>query len=657
MSRQNKVEAKKSGIKGIIMRLSIIPALAVGVSLMLVSSGVSFSLILSQYSEEGSALAAAYATSVENLVDDLCDDLSIVEKDTDTVNESLSLDERKAVLDEDANMGKFKDFSISYSDGKTYNDTDISERDYFKNAMDNKSYYVSSPVFRMTDNSLTIMMGKYFSANGQDYLAYGGLDVDTFNKIIEKVHFGTGGVCYILDKDGMIIASSDDSAAPVMTVIKDSEDSLYSGIASFADEMIAGKSGSERVPFGGERFVFCYEPISGSEGWSIAVGTSTSPIVSSIVTISTIFITILVVCSFLIVFVVTWRTKKLCKPITACSERLTALSLGDIDSPAPECSEKNEIKDMSDALGSTIETLTGYIGDIRRVLSAIAQGDLTTAPAAEYLGNFSEIKDALSNIAQSLRATMAEVSRSSVEVREGAAQLSEGATSLSQNAITQASAVDEITSTIIDINKKIEENNRDIEHALQSTRAANAQAQDGMSCMNDLLEAIREIENRSQEIENIIKVIDDIAFQTNILALNAAIEAARAGDAGKGFAVVADEVRNLASKSSEAAQQTGELINKTIEAVARGTDLANTASTALSDIVTGVEDVSGVMTHISAASEQQAAAAGQISVGMENVNGTIHDTSATAEESAAASEELSALAVTLSDTVARFKYE
>lgn len=657
MSTKSLSHKKNSGIKGMILRLSIIPALVIGVLLMMVSSGVSFNLILSQYSEEGSALAAAYATSVENLVDDLCDDLSIVEKDSDTVNESLSLDDRKTVLNRDANMGKFKDFSISYADGKTYNDTDISARDYFKYAMENKSYYVSSPVFRMTDNSLTIMMGKYFSANGQDYLAYGGLDVDTFNKIIEKVHFGDGGICYILDKDGMIIASSDSSAAPVMTVVKDCEDKLYSGLASFADAMIAGESGTERVAFGSDRYVFCYEPISGSEGWSIAVGTSTAPLRNSIITVSLIFITILVVCSITVVFVVISRTRKLCKPITACSERLTSLAQGDIDTPAPECSENNEIRDMSDALASTVETLSGYIGDIKRVLSAIAHGDLTVNPAAEYLGNFSEIKDALTLIAQSLRSTMAEVSRSSVEVREGAAQLSEGATSLSQNAITQASAVDEITSTIIDINKKIEENNRDIERALQSTRTTNEQAQDGMSCMNDLLQAIREIENRSQEIENIIKVIDDIAFQTNILALNAAIEAARAGDAGKGFAVVADEVRNLASKSSEAAQQTGELINKTIEAVARGTELANTASSALSDIVTSVEEVSGVMTNISAASEQQAAAAGQISSGMENVNSTIHDTSATAEESAAASEELSALAVTLSDTVARFRYE
>ena len=648
---------EQKGIRGVILRLAILPSVILGVVLTTVSSVVSFNLINSQYKEESAALAASYATSVDNLIDTLVEDLDMVGRDPDIVDESIPLEERKASLAATADVSTFKDFSVSYADGKTYNDTDISGREYFKNAMQNKSYYISSPVLRLTDNKLTIMMGRYFTANGNDYLAYGGLDLDVLNKTIGTVHFGDNGICFLVDKDGTIISSSDDALLPAMTTLGGDYDAKFAGVASFVGNMTAGESGSATVKLNGEKYLFSYIPMEGNEHWSIAVGALTKPIVKDVTSTAFIFVGILALAVILVIASTTIRSRYLCKPIVDCADRLRKLAEGDVESPAPECNEKNEIRVMSDALGSTVATLGEYIGDIRKVLTAISEGDLTVKPSAEYLGNFSAIKDSLNLIVSSLSKTMSEVSRSATEVREGASQLSEGSTTLSQNAITQASAVDQITSTIIDITKKIEENNKSVEKALDNSRNTNAQAQDGVRCMNDLLEAIREIESRSQEIENIIKVIDDIAFQTNILALNAAIEAARAGDAGKGFAVVADEVRNLASKSSEAAQQTGQLINKSIEAVSRGTELANTASTALSGIVSGVEEVTGVMTEISTASSEQAVAAEQISSGMENVNSAIHDTTATAEQSAAASEELSALAVTLSDTVSRFRYE
>ncbi|MBP1544370.1 MAG: methyl-accepting chemotaxis protein [Oscillospiraceae bacterium] len=652
--------AKAKGSKGSLMarltRLAVIPTVVVGIvvaALAITATTVSYNTV---YQDEAISLAEAYATSTQNLLENLSQQFDVVIENPDIVNENISMEERRAILDNRASTSTFKDFSVAYADGKTYNDTDISQRDYFKQAMANKGAYVSSPVLRMTDNSLTIMMGKYFNANGQDYLVYGGLATDTVNQIIEKVHFGENGVSFIIDKDGQIIATSNEEMFPILTNLKDKEN-LSAGLkelSAVSDSMLTYEEGTCQKTVNGQQYYIGYAPVAGAEGWSIAVATPWSPVVWKINTSALQILALATVAVILVIIVLRFPIKRIAAPIAKTAKRLVEFADGDISSPAPTTDFGGEIQDMTEALDSMIKTISGCIGDIRNVLTSMADGDLTARPSVEYKGEFSEISISLENIGDSLNQVMSEVGRSATEVRDGASQLAEGSSQLSQNAVTQAAAVDEITSTVLDIAKKTEANNENVKRALETVQTANQQAQEGSRSMGEMLEAIHEIESSSKEIEQIMKVIDDIAFQTNILALNAAIEAARAGEAGKGFAVVADEVRNLAGKSGDAAKQTGELINRSIEAVNRGAELADTTSAALTDIVNGVEDIAGVMAGIADANDEQAAAVEQISSGMENVNMAIHNTSATAEESAAASEELSALAVSLTDVVGRF---
>lgn len=81
---------------------------------------------------------------------------------------------------------------------------------------------------------------------------------------------------------------------------------------------------------------------------------------------------------------------------------------------------------------------------------------------------------------------------------------------------------------------------------------------------NDLMRQVLQV---SDQIGNIVGTINGIAIQTQLLSLNAAIEAAHAGRAGRGFAVVAEEVRTLSSRSADAAQEIGNLIETTKERI------------------------------------------------------------------------------------------
>ena len=601
------------------------------------------------------ALSASYGTAVENRISRLEESFNIVVMDPNVVDENLSMESRKALLEKAAGMTMLNDFSISYADGTTYNDTDISGREYFQYSMRNKTNYISSPVVRLTDGSITVMMGQYFSSGGQDYLAYGGMNIDVFNDVIHDVDNGEGSICFIIDKNKQIISTSSEDKLPLMTELSDMNDNKKFGeLSGILGKLMSGDKGTTRGVLDGTEFIYGYVPIDSDEGWTIVVGTPTNAITSNIVRTAVISAVLMIVCVLIIIPIISGIVKRICAPITESSARLQLFAQGNVSDPAPKCSSNDEIQQMTESMDDMISTIGGYIRDIHSVLSAISDGDLTVTPTADFRGDFLEIKNSMNLILDSLNQTMIEVETSASQVKDGAVQLADGSTNLSQGAIQQAADIDRITTTVSDIAVKTEENNNNVKKALASSQSANDKAQDSQRCMDDLMQAISEIEESSREIGNIISVISDISFQTNILALNASIEAARAGEAGKGFAVVADEVGNLATKSSEATQQTGDLINKSITMVNKGVELARKTAASLAGIVEGVAEVSAAMNEIAEASETQAAAVEEISEGIKNVDSAIHNTTATAEQSAAESEELSALALTLSNAVSRF---
>lgn len=108
----------------------------------------------------------------------------------------------------------------------------------------------------------------------------------------------------------------------------------------------------------------------------------------------------------------------------------------------------------------------------------------------------------------------------------------------------------------------------------------------------------RSLSELSEKIQNITQVINGVADQTNLLALNAAIEAARAGEHGRGFAVVADEVRTLATQTTNATKEIGEMLDEVKNQTERSVKTMSSLEGGVSSVVDISEDAKQTFNNI-----------------------------------------------------------
>ncbi len=316
----------------------------------------------------------------------------------------------------------------------------------------------------------------------------------------------------------------------------------------------------------------------------------------------------------------------------------------------------DRLSQMKDELGMTMKAFTQmmrkfvYYGE---TVTQVADRDLTVK--VEKLGANDTFGNAIENMVDSLNEMFGEIQKSTGQVSTGSKEIADGAQILAQGSTEQAASVQQLSASITDVSEKTKDNAGMAGKAARLAGTIQGDAEKGSAQMNEMMAAVKEIDEAGKSISKVIKAIDDIAFQTNILALNAAVEAARAGEHGKGFAVVAEEVRSLASKSAEAARETGEMIQNSIEKAELGTRIAEETASSLTSIVTGIHENNQIVADIAKSSDEQSMAISQINVGIDQVAQVIQQNSATAEESAAISEEMSAQASVLEDLVGKFK--
>ncbi|HMY98870.1 MAG TPA: methyl-accepting chemotaxis protein [Burkholderiaceae bacterium] len=254
----------------------------------------------------------------------------------------------------------------------------------------------------------------------------------------------------------------------------------------------------------------------------------------------------------------------------------------------------------------------GGLKALQSAVKAVTGGDLTHTGRVEGDPELDQIQQQLSQMSRQLSSTVADIRSTAARLAMSGEQLSGDATALAQRTESQASALAQTAASVRQVSDTVDQTARSARSVTARAEQASTIADEGRQSMNEAVEAMRVIETSARRTGEIVGMIEDIAFQTNMLALNASVEAAKAGEAGRGFSVVAEEVRKLAQRSSQAAQEVGELLESSARQIGEGMTRITAVDLTLGDIAQGIRDVAGTLQTITESASGQSTALGEL---------------------------------------------
>ena len=328
-----------------------------------------------------------------------------------------------------------------------------------------------------------------------------------------------------------------------------------------------------------------------------------------------------------------------------------------------------------DAIQESIMKLLDEVSDVAKgdlTVEAEVTEDVTGAIADSFNHMIYQLRQIVLNVQD---ATL-QVSSSASYIQSTAEQLADGSSTQAEQIIDSSAALDEIAVSIQQVSENAALSSKVAEQALENAKQGARAVQNTIQGMQKIRSQVQEtakrikrLGERSQEISEIVQLIGDIADRTSILALNASIQAARAGEAGRSFAVVAEEVERLSERATNATKQIASLVNtiqsETNEAViameesthevVQGSQVADQAGQALSEIESVSSRLAGLIQSISLASTQQARGSDNLSKAMNEISEVTQHTATGTKQTANAIRQLASLADELRNSVSMFK--